>query len=290
MNHDHIPPQVSLEQLLRVKRAERPAPEFWQQFERELRVKQLAAIVEPRPWWAPFIRLSTRVARYQLPVGATAILALTFLTVREYRLPETDTAYAPTVVQTKVDTMPGPAVTAPVSAKSEPVVATAQPSPTTLVEKVGSSREMASATSSAGSTSPVQVTGMVAMLGGGNGLTSAQADDSPAARAIAANLAAVRARAPELVQMMEQVSGVMNIINPPEHRQVDEPLTRVQAPTENRRTARLISTALPTARFASGEVGDPVSMDRINRRLTEERLYDSVSRFGVEGDRVAFKF
>ena len=88
MTPERNSPQVSLEQLLRLKRAERPAPEFWHQFERELRVKQLAAIVEPRPWWAPFIRISTKVARYQLPVGATAILALTFLTVQEYQQPQ----------------------------------------------------------------------------------------------------------------------------------------------------------------------------------------------------------
>jgi len=29
---------------------------------------------------------------------------------------------------------------------------------------------------------------------------------------------------------------------------------------------------------------------RVARRLTEERLYDSISRVGVQGDRVAFKF
>ena len=75
-------------------------------------VKQLAAIVEPRPWWAPFIRISTRLARYQLPVGATAILALTFITVREYRLPSVDEGLSPSVVETKIDTLPGPAVRA----------------------------------------------------------------------------------------------------------------------------------------------------------------------------------
>ena len=44
MKSDHQKP-VSLEDLLRLKRAERPAPEFWVQFERELRAKQLAALV-----------------------------------------------------------------------------------------------------------------------------------------------------------------------------------------------------------------------------------------------------
>jgi hypothetical protein len=32
------------------------------------------------------------------------------------------------------------------------------------------------------------------------------------------------------------------------------------------------------------------SSDRLARRLTEDRLYDSISRIGVQGDRVAIKF
>ena len=81
--------KVSLEELLQLKRAERPAPEFWARFEQDLRVKQLAAIVEKRPWWVA-LRLpqATRtLARWSrpLPLGAAAVLALSVLVVREYR-------------------------------------------------------------------------------------------------------------------------------------------------------------------------------------------------------------
>ena len=76
---------VSVEDLLRLKRAERPPAEFWNEFDRELRLKQLAAIIEPRPWFAPFIRVSARISHYQLPLGAAAILALSLVTVTEYR-------------------------------------------------------------------------------------------------------------------------------------------------------------------------------------------------------------
>lgn len=41
----------TLEEVIRIKRAERPPAEFWKRFEEELRAKQLAAIVAPRPWW-----------------------------------------------------------------------------------------------------------------------------------------------------------------------------------------------------------------------------------------------
>lgn len=81
--------KVSLEELLRLKRAERPAPEFWARFEQDLRAKQLAAIVEKRPWWVALrLPLATRVlSRWtvQLPLAAAAVLALSFVVVREDR-------------------------------------------------------------------------------------------------------------------------------------------------------------------------------------------------------------
>lgn len=281
MNHDSTRPQVSVEQLLRMKRAERPAPEFWQQFDREMRIKQLAAIVEPRPWWAPFIRISARIARYQLPVGATAILALTFITIREYRLPEAEAGFAPDIVATKVDTMPGPAT---------PVVASdrvAADSRATAAEAPASTPASPVAADGLKAT-PEQVAGMVPMLGGARAPSAAEY--SPAARAIAANLAAVKASAPELVQLIDRVPGMDDLINPPSQTQVVDPLSRIQSSSESRRTARLLASALPAVSYAGGDDGGHVAADRIERSLTEERLYDSVSRFGVKADRVAIKF
>ena len=80
------PKSVTLEDLLRLKRAERPPAEFWNQFERELRAKQLAALVVKRPWWRTLpARAFAGFSRYHLPLGATAVLAITFLSVREYQ-------------------------------------------------------------------------------------------------------------------------------------------------------------------------------------------------------------
>lgn len=64
--------QISLEQLLRVKRAEQPEPEFWDQFEQEYRQKQLSALVQAQPW---FVRLGRNIglmARRSAPVTAAA--------------------------------------------------------------------------------------------------------------------------------------------------------------------------------------------------------------------------
>jgi hypothetical protein len=74
--------KVTVEDLLRLKRAERPAPEFWANFERELRQKQLTALIEKRPWWQELPQLLAR--RIYLPVGATAILAFTLVSIKYY--------------------------------------------------------------------------------------------------------------------------------------------------------------------------------------------------------------
>ena len=50
MNHEKKR-AVTIEDLLHLKRTERPPAEFWTHFERDLRAKQLAALVEKRPWW-----------------------------------------------------------------------------------------------------------------------------------------------------------------------------------------------------------------------------------------------
>jgi hypothetical protein len=77
----------TIEDLFQIKRAERPSPEFWTRFEQDLRTKQLAAIIEKRPWWISLRlpQLARQMARFQVPVGAAAMLALSFVVVREYR-------------------------------------------------------------------------------------------------------------------------------------------------------------------------------------------------------------
>ena len=79
---DHRSP-LTIEDLLRLKRAERPSPEFWNRFESELRQKQLTALLERRPWWQAWPQLLAKRRAY-LPLGATAILALTLVSMRIY--------------------------------------------------------------------------------------------------------------------------------------------------------------------------------------------------------------
>jgi len=268
MRNDRTKPQVILEDLLRLKRSERPDTEFWHQFEREMRVKQLAAIVEPRPWWAPFIRMGSRMARYQLPVGAAAILALTFITVREYRLPEaTGTQFISESV----------VASAPVSSSRVDSVIIAE---TTVPEAI---------TENFYAKADVVVASVEVAAEAASAVVEAQPESvySPADEAIAANLAAVRAKTPELARLIARVSGVDEIINPRTRSEVVDPLARVKGPSISR-TSRLLASALPAT--YSEERATRGSVLRVERGLTEERVYDSISRFGVKADRLAISF
>lgn len=88
-------PKVTVEDLLHLKRAERPDAGFWTSFERELRQKQLTALLEKRPWWQMLPQLLTR--RVYLPVGATAILAFTLVSMKYYAPAQLAQVTAPAV-------------------------------------------------------------------------------------------------------------------------------------------------------------------------------------------------
>jgi hypothetical protein len=121
-------PQVTVEDLLRLKRAERPAPEFWSNFERELRQKQLTALLEKRPWWQEIPQFIAR--RAYLPVGATAILAFTLVSVKYYAPAqlaqvENPPAGSPVTVDREVTASVAP-VSSPLVNRSESVESTTE--------------------------------------------------------------------------------------------------------------------------------------------------------------------
>jgi hypothetical protein len=77
-------PNVTLEELLRLKRAERPAEDFWARFDQELRAKQLAAIVDQRPWWRIRWIGPSKLARYSTSLAAAMSLGMALVAVHEY--------------------------------------------------------------------------------------------------------------------------------------------------------------------------------------------------------------
>ncbi|HEY0863273.1 MAG TPA: hypothetical protein VGD97_04150 [Lacunisphaera sp.] len=162
-------PKVTVEDLLRLKRAERPAPEFWSNFERELRQKQLTALLEKRPWWQEIPQFLAR--RAYLPVGATAILAFTLVSVKYY-------TPAPLA---QVD---APPAGSPVSVDRE-AAALVAPVTSPLVNRSESSAEetlVASAAPVSAQASPEPIELMPLLV-------APRAEETPSARLLAANLA-----------------------------------------------------------------------------------------------------
>jgi len=287
MKPDNDQPKVTLEQLLRVKRAEKPSPEFWAQFERELRVKQLAAIVEPRPWWAPFIRVGSRLARYQMPLGATAVVALTLLTVRQYDSTTSPSAGRSVVPQVAAEKVEKRGLTLAPSADESAAKGEA---PASLAANAGSlAGEMPRAHRAASVGS--QALGAGAMLGGAALELHDEANSrSVAAQMVAANLEVVKTSEPELVPLLElslasqqrqsaQVAAVA----------ARDPLSQVGAEAAQRRSNRLLGSALPAAAtvVASSASGSTL---RLNRSISEERIYDSMRRGRLGVERVPIKF
>lgn len=64
---------IQLEDLLQLKRLERPAEEYWGQFDRELHQRMLRALVKKDPWYLQVMRgLSGRLGQSVALVGAGA--------------------------------------------------------------------------------------------------------------------------------------------------------------------------------------------------------------------------
>ena len=81
------PPKVTLEDLLRLKRNERPAPEYWARFDRELRERALRVMVQPEPWGLRWSRALMARAAPLMMAGATAALAMAFTLHSHMTLP-----------------------------------------------------------------------------------------------------------------------------------------------------------------------------------------------------------
>jgi len=113
-------PKVTIEDLLRFKRAEKPGPEFWSHFEQELRAKQLAAIVEKRVWW----RASADVLlAWRLPLGAALAVGLvSVVAIRQVSAPSSESPATDVATSASVQ---APTSAAVASATEKPVQAIA---------------------------------------------------------------------------------------------------------------------------------------------------------------------
>lgn len=269
----------TLDDLFALKRSEKPSPEFWDSFQAEFHVRQRAAAIEPKRWWFVLPRVLVGLSRYQMPVGAAAVLAVTFLSFREYREPGLEIAYTPTApsqsesgatFESRVEGADSFAIIAP---ESTPVG----------VEEIASERQRDREVdgSSSVSLSPMVVWAGVAA----NRVESMLSELSPSERSIAANLAAVRAEQPHLSHLLGGPQVSLKASAP-----VADPLSDVSIPSSAREPLFAYQPAGSPGDQVEGEGSVPDIHSRIASRLNDDLLYDSVRRLTAGGDRLTLKF
>jgi hypothetical protein len=267
--------KITLEDVLRLKRAERPPADFWVGFERELRTRQLAAAVAKPRWW---FRLPHVFTRYQMPMGAAAVLAVTFLTLREYREPglgESFSGAAPQYVaepMTVVEYLP------------------ADPVREVSIEPSLPAYHAYSGYAATAGTELPPVRSEPMPRSGSNSTTwtaAALVDDvgqplmTPSARSIAANLAAIEADLPGAL------ATNVRPVNATTAATLREPLAQLSSPQELRRE-RLF--AYHDGGAAVVERDGVRATERIGSRISETELYDSVRRLTGGGNHLTVKF
>lgn len=264
---DHRPEsRVTVEDLLRLKRAERPSAEFWVQFESEFRAKQLKLALDKKPWWLALPRGLSR-AFLPVPLGAAAALAITFVAVRHYEQPAIE-PLAPVADAVNPVAPVAPAIAdedyfaTSVATYEINADETAQPD----LEMIAASEHEDSASSSA----------------------MAQAErprasgPSPSARIIAANLAAA-SKEPELAHFQE----LLPLAPRSAAFEVKEPMASVSAPRDQKLN-RLYGSSQLVNHLQEGPRPSGL-VERMARRLSEDEFYDSARRWNAKMDRVDWK-
>jgi hypothetical protein len=270
---------LALEDLLRLKRAERPAPEFWPQFERELRVKQLGAIVEKRPWWCAIPRVYVFVLRRRLPLATSAVVAFAILSYRQFPSIATEQALPATTEQIAsapvADAPASAAAVAPVAVASEeaPAVA-AQPEAVAVSDVSGRTASLPRQVARSSISLP-----MIAMIDAVPEGAATERFDS-IARSMGTDLGAAQSAAAQAARNLFAGPRGFEARVMPVSATVAEPLAQMASPAEERRT-RLLADAFPVS--VHSEAVNSAN-ERLLTRLPDDRLYSNAGRYDVETD------
>jgi hypothetical protein len=263
--------KVTVEDLLRLKRAERPDAEFWSKFEVELRQKQLAALVERRPWWQSLPLLLSR--RAYLPLGATAVLTFTLVSLRYY---------APTQV----------ANVAPAEQTRETISASQIVAPRhDIVASVAANQPRADDVAVAEEPQAVARVQLSDKLPAQSGLipwSAPRAEETPSARSMAANLAKLEETEPDLAPALFTGNRVASA--PVEVQEVASRVAELAgiAAVSSRRN-RLLA-AMNDRQFTPDPSAPEVVRERLARRLGDTDYGSGWTRVGLKADRVSLKF
>jgi hypothetical protein len=252
-------PKVTVEDLLRLKRAERPSAEFWTSFEYELRQKQLTALLKKRSWWQELPQLLARHA--YVPVGATAIFAFTLVSVK----------YFPSNQITAVEA-------APVSADVRTSASATAPVSSALVNRDASVSLSATENNATNTTVTVAPATDVMPV-----MVAPAPAESASARSIAANLAKLEQSEPELVN-----SVLGSRLSPPARElTTDEPITELASASPGAAKRNRLLVSYSDRPLNPEPAAPPLVRERLSRRLGDPEIYDRLSRVGIKGDAVS---
>jgi hypothetical protein len=277
--------KVSLEDLIRLKRAERPPQEFWSEFESQLRHKQLAAIVDKRPWWRRFSMAN--VAKLSLPVGATAIVALTLTSFRE-RFHATPSA--------------GETITAFTSSAQSDATSAAADTAGALANKKTQAELLASTQVEANAAAHLDVKPAAGSRAHADLVASSGADDVLVSQAekemsLAQVILGIEDNAPEVQPRFEETvliasSSLAGGASDSHHLGAQETpaLAGLASSIDARRARLLVSVDSPESTIRKDNSRVARTRDRIASRLNEQALSDSIRRLGLNGDSVSIKF
>jgi hypothetical protein len=266
-------PKITVEDLLRLKRAERPAAEFWNGFERELRQKQLTALLNRGPWWQGLSQLLAR--RAYLPLGATAVIAFTLISVRQWA--------PPPVVQNGRAVPSSTARLDPKSAPVDPTFVAAVPSSSLANHTAVSAPLAAGSATAAAPSAPASAT--VSHVELATLVPSSHEFESPSARSIAANFARLEQSEPELI------SAVLGSrLSSPARVQTVALEDADMAGSMASKRVRLLARYHDRTTNPEPSPAPDLVRERLARRLGDSEIYERISRVGLQGSEVSLKF
>ena len=277
-NQDHRRPPVTLEQLLRLKRAEQPSEEFWNRFERELHQKQLAALVERRPWWHRIPQFLAR--RTYLPISVTAILAFTLVSVKFYaptQLARVDEPARPTSI--------APGHVAPASARPELAalsaptgVAVSETSAEAAPRPINDRVAVVAASATTASATSGDVAGLISW-------STPRSVENPtaSARNIAANIARLEQTEPDLVSVLNGHRNLASSGQSVAEKGIAEFATFA---TNTSKRGRLLAQ-FNDRQFTPEPKAPEIVRERLARHLADPDIANRLSRIGIKGDQVS---
>jgi hypothetical protein len=265
-------PRPTLEELLRFKRAERPSPEFWAEFDRGLRQKQLAALMKRPQGWARVRPVLVRGLRWAVPATAAAAVALVILQTPN------SVQTTPTPVVAAVAPQP---ITVPAAPVVQPVAQVVAAVETPRSEAALQERKDVAVVAQA---EPVVVTPLVAEERTLSWSAAAFAqNDTPSYRV--PGMHSVRQAAPEARRPNSSWTS-----------RFSEMVRELSAQQSEDRVLQLASMNLPGSYQSvqswsqAGTNQLVASNDRPGRGLSDREVRDLDSRFGVKGSSLSIRF